>query len=134
MRFVPLAALALIAMPLAAQAPSGQPGMMDPQRITAGTYKVDADHTQVTWRVNHMNFSLLQGQFAASGGSLTIDPRNPAATQLEVNFQIDQLSSTSPHLNEHMKSKDMVRGRDLSDRALCFDRCQLAGDQRHRHR
>ena len=108
MRLVPLAALALLAMPLAAQAPSGQPGMMDPQRVVAGTYKVDVDHTQVTWRVNHMNFTLLQGQFAASGGSLTLDPRNPAATQLEVDFQLDQLSSSSPHLTEHMKSKEIM--------------------------
>lgn len=106
MRLVPFAALALLAMPLAAQAPAPQPGVPDPQRVLAGTYQVDVNHTQVIWTVNHMNISLLQGQFGASGGSLTIDPRNPNAAKLEVVFQIDQLLTTSAHFTEHLKNKD----------------------------
>ena len=109
MRFVPLAALALLAMPLAAQTPAaqpGQPGAMDPSRVLAGTYQVDTNHTQVVWTVNHMNISLLQGQFGASGGSLMIDPSNPNAAKLDVTFQVDQLITTSTHFTDHLKSKD----------------------------
>ena len=106
---LPFAALALLAAaPLIAQtqAPTSQPGKTDPKLVPAGTYQIDTNHTQITWMVNHLNISLLQGQFGASGGSLTIDPANPAATKLEVNFQIDQLSTTSAHFTEHLKSAD----------------------------
>lgn len=99
------AALALAA-PLAAQAPAGLPGAADASRVTAGTYPVDTAHTQVTWQVNHMGFSMLQGQFGASGGSLTIDPKRPAAAKVDVTFQIDQLSVTAAPFAHHLQSKD----------------------------
>lgn len=111
MRFLSLAALTLLATPVAQapasqSGPASQPGKADPRLVPAGTYKVDPNHTQVTWMVNHLNFSLLQGQFGASGGSLTIDPRNPAATRLEVTFQVSQLSTTSAGFAEHLKNAD----------------------------
>jgi polyisoprenoid-binding protein YceI len=108
----PHALLALAAVALAgggtalaqiATAPS-QPGQPVATRVTAGTYQVDAAHTQVAWEVNHMGFSILEGLFGASGGSLTIDPAHPAATKVEVTFQIDQLSVTAPAFANHLKS------------------------------
>lgn len=82
-----IAAAALIALPLTvpaiAQVAStpGMPGTAS-TKIAAGTYQVDPAHTQVTWTVNHMGFSMLQGQFGASEGSITIDPAKPAATKV----------------------------------------------------
>jgi polyisoprenoid-binding protein YceI len=97
-----LAALALLlAAPLGAQ----QPGSPTAQ-VAAGTYQVDANHTQVTWTVNHMGFSMLSGQFGASGGSITVDPANPAATKLDVSFDVNALSTTSAPFATHLKSKD----------------------------
>jgi polyisoprenoid-binding protein YceI len=53
-----------------------------------------------------MGFSMLEGQFGASGGSIMIDPAKPNATKVEVNFAIDQLSVTSAPFTGHLKSKD----------------------------
>ncbi|PAX06690.1 YceI family protein [Sphingomonas lenta] len=96
------AALALIAVPVVAQTP-GQP---DPALVRAGTYRVDPNHTQVTWTVNHMGFSMLTGQFGASGGQITIDPARPQATKLEVTFNTAELSSTSAGFTKHLNSAD----------------------------
>ena len=106
--------LALAAILLAATAPAvaqiatapDQPGQPVASRVTAGTYQVDPAHTQVTWEVNHMGFSMLQGQFGASGGSITIDPKQPARTKVDVTFAVDQLSTTSAQFATHLKSKD----------------------------
>ena len=106
-----IAAAALIALPLTvpaiAQVAStpGMPGTAS-TKIAAGTYQVDPAHTQVTWTVNHMGFSMLQGQFGASEGSITIDPAKPAATKVDVTFPVDQLSVTSGQFANHLKSKD----------------------------
>ena len=101
---VPLA-LALAA-PVAAQlaTSAAQPGAAVAARVPAGTYQVDAAHTQVAWEVNHMGFSILEGMFGASDGSITVDPARPAATKLDVTFQIDQLSVTAPAFATHLKS------------------------------
>ena len=100
--------VAALAVPAAAQLATapGQPGQPSAARVAAGTYQVDPAHTQVTWEVNHLGFSMLQGQFGASGGSITIDPKKPAATKVEVTFAVDQLSVTSPQFANHLKSKD----------------------------
>lgn len=106
------ALLAATALALAAGVPAlaqlatapGQPGQPVASRIVAGTYQVDPAHTQVAWEVNHMGFSILEGLFGASAGSITIDPAKPAATKVEVTFQIDQLSVTAPAFANHLKS------------------------------
>jgi polyisoprenoid-binding protein YceI len=100
MRLLALALLA--AAPLAAQ----MPGAPQVSRVLAGTYKVDPNHTQVTWTVNHMGFSMLQGQFGASGGTVTLDPARPQATKIEVTFDLTQLSTTSARFATHLKSPD----------------------------
>ncbi|WP_267351753.1 YceI family protein [Sphingomonas sp. GM_Shp_2] len=105
MRLILAAALAasLASTPAIAQTLPGAPVA---SRVTAGTYPVDAAHTQVTWQVNHMGFTMLEGQFGASDGTLTIDPARPAATTVDVTFKIDDLSVTSAAFAKHLKSAD----------------------------
>lgn len=100
--------LALASLALAAAVPvlAQVPGTANKAAVTAGTYQVDTAHTQVTWKLNHLGFSMLEGQFGASGGSLTIDPARPAATKLDVTFNIADLSVTSSAFANHLKSKD----------------------------
>ncbi len=105
MRLVLATILALTAAPVLAQT-AAVPGAPVKARVAAGTYAVDPNHTQVTWQVNHMGFSMLEGQFGASGGSIMIDPAKPNATKVEVDFAIDQLSVTSAPFTGHLKSKD----------------------------
>ena len=82
------------------------PGAPDTTRVKAGTYSVDPAHTQVTWTVNHLGFSMLQGQFGASGGSLSLDPANVAASKIDVTFDMKGLSTTVPALVAHLNSPD----------------------------
>ncbi|KTW16151.1 YceI family protein [Sphingomonas sanguinis] len=106
MRFVLPAALALATIAAPAIAQTGTPGAPVASRVVAGTYAVDPAHTQVTWSVNHMGFSVLEGQFGASEGSLTIDPAKPQNAKVDVTFKIDDLSVTAAPFANHLKSKD----------------------------
>lgn len=101
----------LLALPLVLAAPvlaqsAGQPGTADPARVTAGTYKADASHTQVLWRVNHLGFSEFDGAFADATGTLTLDPARPAASTLSMTIPIGRVTTTSAKLNEHLMGKD----------------------------
>lgn len=126
-----LAAAALLALtaPAVAQAPAGTPGRPHPSLVTAGTYRVDPNHTQVTWKVNHLGFSMLQGQFGASGGQITVDPARPQATRMEVTFDVNQLSTTSDAFTKHLKSEDFFNVAAHPAARFVSRSVQVNGDQ-----
>jgi polyisoprenoid-binding protein YceI len=99
-----LLVLALIAAaPAVAQAPA-KPGAADAARVQAGTYEVDPNHTQVFWSVDHMGFSVLEGGFGSPKGTLTLDPKNPAAAKLSLTFPMTAITTTSAMFKEHLSS------------------------------
>ncbi len=128
MRLVLAAALLVAAVPTLAQAPGGLPGTANRAAVKAGTYQVDPNHTQVTWQVNHMGFSLLQGQFGASGGSITIDPAKPNATKVEVTFDTSKLSTSSERFTAHLNSKDFFDTATSSTARFVSTGVQASGD------
>lgn len=99
-------AAAALAAPLSVTA-QGVPGAADASRVAAGTYKVDTNHTQVFWTVNHMGITPLTGAFPASGGTLQLDPAKPAAAKLNVTFNVADTSTTVMHLTQHMLTAEM---------------------------
>jgi polyisoprenoid-binding protein YceI len=101
-----LIALSLAAMAVPTFVTAQMPGAPDATRVVAGTYKVDPNHTQVVWSVNHLGFSTLYGAFGAKDGSLTIDPKNLAATKVSVSFAIADMSVTSSKFSTHLQSAD----------------------------
>lgn len=100
-----LAAAIAIAVPAVAQV--AFPGAPDRSRVQAGTYRVDNNHTQVSFSVNHMGFSPLVGSFGASGGSLTLDPANLSAAKVTVTFNVAEMSLTSKAWLTHMLTPDL---------------------------
>jgi polyisoprenoid-binding protein YceI len=98
-----LISLALfVAIPAAAQVP----GAPDPSRVTAGSYKMDPNHSQIAWTINHFGFSLFHGLFGEPTGTLTLDPTKPSAASLSVTIPIDKVLTTSAQLNGHLQTPD----------------------------
>lgn len=106
-----LAFFITLAMTLGAAAPAGAqsslPGAPDASRVTAGRYQVDTDHTHVVWTVSHMGISPLSGAIAASGGTLELDPTNPAAAKVTVNFRVADMVTTVPAFTQHLLSAEI---------------------------
>lgn len=84
------------------------PGKADAARISGGIYKVDPNHTQVAWSVDHMGFSTLFGMFGQPSGQLTLDPKKPADAKLEIEFPISGLAVTSQKFDAHLKSAELL--------------------------
>jgi polyisoprenoid-binding protein YceI len=74
--------------------------------IQAGRYKVDPDHTQVVWSVDHLGFSRLYGMVGGMSGTLTLDPAHLTAAELQVNIQLSSLMVTSAELATHLQTAD----------------------------
>lgn len=102
-----LAAATLIAVPLAtaalvAQPPMTAPGSKNPGAITGGTYTADPGHTLVKWTVNHLGFTPYWGLFGSVTGTLTLDPKNPAAAKVDVTIPVSKVTTASAGLTAHL--------------------------------
>ena len=91
----------LIATPLVAQQ-MAKPGSKSTTSITGGTYTVDAAHTLIGWRVDHMGFNDYFGIFGDSTGTLELDPKKPNAAKVDITIPVSKLTTASAGLTSHM--------------------------------
>jgi len=96
------AAALVVALPLTAQPAMQKPGAPDASRVTAGSYTVDRAHTMVGWRVDHMGITPYFGMFGDVTGSLQLDPRNIAATRVDITIPVAKVTTAHPGLTAHM--------------------------------
>lgn len=82
------------------------PGTRDTSKVTAGTYMVDANHTQVLFAFDHFGFTNNFGLFARPSGSLTLDPAKPADARVEIVFPVNHIATGIPGFDKHLLSAD----------------------------
>jgi polyisoprenoid-binding protein YceI len=80
----------------------------NPAEVRAGVYTLDPAHSKITWSVSHLGFSTYVGQFAGANGTLTLDPKNPAASKLEVKVNTADVGTLHPQLDAHLKTADFL--------------------------
>jgi polyisoprenoid-binding protein YceI len=91
-----------LAAPLVAQGPMSKPGSANPAAVTGGTYKVDPDHTLVTWTVDHLGFTPYTGIFGSVTGTLTLDPKHPNSAKVDVTIPVSKVTTASAGLTQHL--------------------------------
>ncbi len=72
--------------------------------VQPGTYKLEPNHTQVFFGVNHLGFSNYYGSFGGASGSLILDPAKPGASKLDVSVPVASIHTPSDQLNGELKS------------------------------
>ena len=101
--FLVLAAASVaIAAPLVATQQMTVPGSKNPAAITGGTYQADPNHTLVRWQVDHLGFTPYFGIFGSVTGTLTLDPKNPAAAKVDVTIPVSKVVTASEGLTAHL--------------------------------
>lgn len=90
----------------AADDPTATAPSKDPTQVRPGAYVLDPDHGKVTWSVSHLGFSTYYGQFTGLTGTLTLDPKAPDKSRLEVSAPLSGVSTGSSRLNEHLAAPD----------------------------
>ena len=88
-----VAAVAVLALPGAAQA-------------QVETYSFDKAHTQILFFVNHLGFSMSQGEFHEYDGSFTFDRGAPENSSIDVSIQTASIDMDDEKWDAHMKNED----------------------------
>ena len=111
---------AALASPCLAQV---APASADPQRVQAGAYAVEPNHTQLLFSVSHMGFSTYYGQFSGASGSLELDPRTPSKSRFEIRVPTGSVSTTSDKLTGELRSSAWLDA--ASDPEITFRSTQV---------
>jgi len=98
--------LALCAGLLIAAAGALAATLDDPAGVQPGTYAIEPTHTRVLFAVDHFGVSTWYGDFTHVSGTLKLDPKTPAASQVEVSVPTDSLSTTNIALDGTLKGPD----------------------------
>lgn len=96
-----LAALVAASGTIAQTAPAGSPAT-----VQAGTYAIDSHHTLAQFGVTHFGINEFFGTFPGATGTLTLDPKNLAATKLDVTLPVATVSTTNATLDKELVSAD----------------------------
>jgi len=75
----------------------------------AGSYRIDPDHSSVTFTIGHAGVATAVGRFDKVEGHYRIDPQNPSRTRVLI-----QIATKSIDTNQPMRDKDL-RGPDFLD-------------------
>jgi polyisoprenoid-binding protein YceI len=76
-----------------------------PVAALAGTYKVDPQHSSVTFSIRHL-FSKVNGRFDKFQGTINVDPANPTTAKAEGSIDVASINTNVEKRDNHLRSKD----------------------------
>ena len=76
-----------------------------PTLSLANDYKVDADHTSVTFRIRHL-FSYVEGRFDKFEGNIKFDADNPDRTVIDGFIDVASINTNVEERDTHLRGKD----------------------------
>jgi polyisoprenoid-binding protein YceI len=119
----------ILAASLGAAAPAlaQSPASSDPAAVQAGKYSVDPYHTQVLFSVSHIGFSTYSGVFYGASGSLTLDPKAPAASTFNITIPVNSVMTTSAKLDGELKSAQWFDADKFPDAVFVSSKVVLEG-------
>lgn len=98
----------------AAPAPSGE----------AVTYEIDPGHSNVIFKVRHLQVANFYGRFNEVTGQVTWDEANPAASSIRVEIPAESIDSNSEGRDKHLKSPDFLSAKEFP--VLSFESTGIA--------
>ena len=70
------------------------------------TWKIDAAHSVVEFKVRHMMISNVKGQFTVITGSMTLDPKDITKSRIEASVDAASINTRDVQRDGHLKSPD----------------------------
>ena len=71
---------------------------------TADDYTIDAVHSSVTFKIQHMGLSYVHGRFNDVSGGFTVDTADPAKTSFKMSIKSQSVDTNNPGRDGHLRS------------------------------
>ena len=99
----------------------------DPASVQAGVYAVEPAHTRILFSVSHMGFSTWYGDFTGASGALTLDPKEPAKSAVEIHVPVASVSTTNAKLDGELKGADWLDAGKFPEMIFKSDKVVVTG-------
>ncbi|MGA3238683.1 MAG: YceI family protein [Bryobacteraceae bacterium] len=77
-----------------------------PLRAQAGSWRIDPLHSSAQFSVRHMMISTVRGQFGGVKGTMTYDPKNPAASSVEATIDCATVNTGTAKRDADLKTAE----------------------------
>jgi polyisoprenoid-binding protein YceI len=77
----------------------------DPTKVQAGLYQIEPNHTRTMFGISHKEFTTFYGEFRNLTGTLNLDPKNPAASTVDLKVPVTTISTQIEKLNDELRHK-----------------------------
>lgn len=77
-----------------------------PSATAADLYRLDPDHTQTIFTIDHLGYSHITGTFHDIKGTLTLDEKKPETSSVEVTICTGSVDTGSAPRDEDLRSAD----------------------------
>ena len=94
-------------------------------RLCAADFMIDPGHSFVTFRIQHLGFSWLHGQFRDVSGQFTYDSDNPEASSISVRISAASLDTNHVERDKHLRSADFLDVENFKE--IIFESTQYSG-------
>jgi polyisoprenoid-binding protein YceI len=71
-------------------------------------WKIDPQHTGITFTVRHMMISNVRGRFEKLDGTVDFNPEDPEKSTVDVKIKADSINTREPQRDQHLKSSDFL--------------------------
>jgi len=70
----------------------------------AAVYKIDPDHSSITFKVKHLTISTVMGKFSKFSGKFNFDKKNPSHSKVEVTIDPASVDTGVKGRDDHLRS------------------------------
>lgn len=95
----------------------------------AGTYEFDKSHTSILFFIDHLGYSKMIGEFHDYDGSFTLDPKNPAASKVDITIKIASVDTDVPLLNEHLIGEKWFNAAQYPEARFVSTNVEVTGEK-----
>jgi polyisoprenoid-binding protein YceI len=74
----------------------------------AENYKLDPGHSFVSFKIQHLGFSVMQGRFNELEGAFSYDEADPGSAEVSVTIKTDSVDTNHAKRDKHLRDEDFL--------------------------
>jgi polyisoprenoid-binding protein YceI len=81
--------------------------------IASESYNIDAYHSSILFKVNHLGASNFYGRFNDVSGEVTFDDKNPEKSSVNITVNANSVDTNSKKRDDHLRSPDFFNSKQF---------------------
>lgn len=100
-----------------------------PVHAASDSFKIDADHTNILFMVNHLGYSRMIGQFQEFGGQFTFDDQAVENSSLELTIKTASVDTDHQARDDHLRSPDFFNATEFPEMTFKSTKIEKTGEK-----